>query len=140
MEDTSNQLSSEFLFELRLDVEQPPTICPAPDGERKLFIVRGGSLAGPLGSGQVLPGGTDWGFVDREGVLRLDVRGILRMDDGAVISIAYQGLRDPATGYWRTTPRFETTAEKYLWLNRVVCVGLGERTPNAVVYKVYVVR
>jgi len=34
-------------------------------------------------------------------------------------------------------PFFETAAKSYDWLNRVVAVGVGERTPTGVSYKVY---
>ena len=44
---------------------------------------------------------------------------------------------DPAAYYFRVVPFFETAARSYDWLNRVVAVGVGERTPTGVSYKVY---
>ena len=42
--------------------------------------------------------------------------------------------------YFRTTPRFETGAEQYRWLNRILAVGVGWiDKPGTVSYKVYAV-
>jgi Protein of unknown function (DUF3237) len=65
----------------------------------------------------------------------VDARVMLRIDDGALIYMSYGGrivvpadalaqardparrhLLDPATYYFRTTPTFETGAERYAWL------------------------
>jgi hypothetical protein len=39
----------------------------------------------------------------------------------------------------RTTPVFETAAEKYGWLNQIVAVGVGTRTPTGLKYTVYTI-
>ena len=44
---------------------------------------------------------------------------------------------DPSEYYFRTTPVFETSSEKYGWLNRIVAVGVGKLGKNKVTYKVY---
>ena len=44
---------------------------------------------------------------------------------------------DPGEYYFRTVPFFETAAANYAWLNRVVAVGIGRRTPTGVSYTVY---
>jgi hypothetical protein len=138
---SASELKTEFLFKIRLNVELPAVAtCPTGAGDRKIFTVKGGTFEGPHGTGVVLPGGTDWAFAEADGLLRLDVRAILRTADDALISVAYKGLLDPASGYWRTTPVFETTAEKYRWLTRVVTVGVGERGTDGPIYRIYVVR
>ena len=85
----------------------------------------GGDFEGPRLRGTVLPGGSaDWLLLRADGVLELDLRVTLRTDDGALISMKSFGMRhgppdvmaaigrgetvDPATYYFRTTPRFET--------------------------------
>jgi len=40
----------------------------------------------------------------------------------------------------RTTPRFETGAERYQWLNRIICVGTGARRASAVELDFYEVK
>ena len=37
----------------------------------------------------------------------------------------------------RTVPIFETGAAAYLWLNKIVAVGTGDRRPQGPVYTVY---
>jgi len=39
--------------------------------------------------------------------------------------------------YLRIAPFFETAAERYTWLNNIVAIGIGERLPNGVVYRVF---
>jgi hypothetical protein len=43
----------------------------------------------------------------------------------------------PSEYYLRTTPLFETSDPRYAWLNTIVCVGVGERLPDAAKYDVF---
>jgi len=134
-------LAAEFAFRLELEVSLASAVtCPVSNGERRLFTITAGKLAGPLGTGQVLPGGTDLAFVESDGLMRLDVRAIVRMEDGALICITYRGMRDPAASYWRILPTFETSAPKYQWLTRVLAVGVGSRTSTGPAYEVHVIK
>ena len=74
----------------------------------------------------------DWLLIGPEGTGTLDIRAALRTDDGALIFVQYngkanadlsQGLQLPATLY--VAPRFETSDERYTWLNRIQAVGKG---------------
>ncbi len=42
--------------------------------------------------------------------------------------------------YFRTTPRFETGHERYAWLNKTICVGVGYFGANKVGYRVFAVK
>jgi hypothetical protein len=44
---------------------------------------------------------------------------------------------DPSKYYFRTTPIFETGSEKYSWLNKIICVGIGKTELKRVRYKMY---
>jgi len=44
---------------------------------------------------------------------------------------------DPSSYYFRINPLFETAAEKYDWLNRVVAVGIGHRRADGPVYSIF---
>ena len=44
---------------------------------------------------------------------------------------------DPAEMYFRIQPRFETADPRYLWLNRILAVGIGERLPGGPRYHVH---
>lgn len=124
-----------------------------PRGQRKIVQVAGGSLVGPRISAEVLAGGGDWALTLCDGVLTLDVRLMLRCDDGALIYMTYGGMRhappevtqrlsrgeavDPAAMYFRTAPRFETGDPRYAWLNRLLAVGVGERLSTGPRYHIH---
>ena len=104
----------------------------------------------------MLPGGADWQLIRADGVAELDARYTLETADGALIYVRNFGYRhgpaeviarlaagqavDPSLYYMRTTPRFETSAERYRWLNGVICVATGARRATAVELDVYEVR
>src|SRR5215471_9537203 len=51
---------------------------------------------------------------------------------------AGQDGRDPSEYYFRVAPMFETGAERYAWLNKIMAVGVGERLPpNKVRYEIF---
>jgi hypothetical protein len=143
----------EHLLSYRADLKPPVNVGTGPHGTRQIFDVVGGKAEGPRLSGKLLASGGDWLLVDHEGTGRLDVRGTLETDDGALIYIQYHGVielnekvvaaltRGEATDYgdtyYMTQPRFETGDERYAWLNRVVAVAEGRLLPNAVEYRVY---
>jgi len=124
-----------------------------PIGERRIAKVTGGTFTGPEMNGKILPGGGDWLLLRSDGSLQLDVRVTLETDDGALIFMTYRGFRhgpaevmarlnkgedvDPSEYYFRVAPFFETGAEKYDWLNRIVAVGTGHRLASGPVYEVY---
>jgi len=141
------------LFELRLQVPQIADLGDTPYGRRRIATVTGGSFAGERLRGSVEPApGGDWLLQRSDGVLVLDVRILLRTDDGALVQMAYRGLRhgppevmarlaagdavDPASYYFRITPVFETSHPGYQWLNRLLAVGTGRRDPGGPVYEV----
>ena len=70
------------------------------------------------------------GSVQRpDGVLELDLRITLETDDGALVHMTFEGIRDdgaPGAPYFRTLPRFETAEAKYSFLNRLLAVGTGK--------------
>lgn len=124
-----------------------------PAGIRKIVTVEGGSFIGPRISGKILPGGGDWALTRQDGVLLLDVRLTIETEDKALIYCTYSGQRhgppdimarlargehvDPADMYFRIAPRFETSAPKYEWLNRLLAVGIGERLAEGPRYHIH---
>jgi hypothetical protein len=147
-------VQTELLYEIAMDAEIDD-LGMTPLGHRRIVRVTGGTFVGPRLRGTVLPGGGDWLVERADGVRQLDVRITLRTDDGALIYTHYPGLFHTAPGvmdrllrgetvapseyYFRTAPMFETAAEKYAWLNRVLAVGIGRRTSRQVCYTVYAV-
>jgi Protein of unknown function (DUF3237) len=146
------ELPVEHLCDMSVDLE-PAQVIPTPVGLRMTFIAKGGRFEGPRLSGQLLPGGGDWLVVGSDQIGRIDVRATMRTDDGAlvhystlgVISIPADGLTRLEAGerlpfdetYVRTTPRFETSDERYAWLNAVVAVGHNELSKDHIDYRIY---
>ena len=112
------------LMTLRLNTAPTQNIGAGPRGMRVTFPITGGSFEGDRLRGKVLPGGDDWTVRRADGVLELDLRITLETDDGALIHMTFEGIRDD--GYFRTVPRFETADPKYSFLNRLLAAGTGE--------------
>ncbi|MND02731.1 hypothetical protein D3C83_222160 [compost metagenome] len=47
---------------------------------------------------------------------------------------------DPVLYYFRSTPRFETSAPQWDWLNRIIAVGSCARTKDEVLLDFYAVK
>jgi hypothetical protein len=150
-----NEPVLEFAFEIRVDIEPHLRIGRSADEELSFTPISGGSVAGPLLSGEVLPGGGDWA-VERSGTAQLEARYLLRADDGAVIDILNRGYyrasaeviervmggeNVPETEYYfRTAPVFQTDAAPHRWLAEHQFVGLARDEDGQVCIRVYVVR
>jgi hypothetical protein len=141
------------LFTAWLKVAKPQPLGNTPTGQRLVVVVEGGQFEGERLRGTVDSGGADWLLLRRDGVLQMDVRLVLHTDDNQRILMTYRGYRhgpadvierlgkgenvDPSTYYFRTAPFFETSSERYDWLNGIVSVATGERLPEGPVYRVY---
>ncbi len=141
------------MFAMRLDVRPLLIVGATPGAYRRVGVVTGGSFEGERLSGAVLDGSSDWQTVRNDGSTTLNVRLVLKTEDGALIGMTYQGLRhgppdiiariekgevvDPASYYFRINPLFETEAAKYDWINRVIAVGIGHRFADGPVYNVF---
>jgi len=132
----------EFIFHMEAELEPPQMVGDSGKGSRVIFMAKGGTIEGPKLKATVLPGGGDWLKSRSDGVSELDVRASMRTDDGVVIYTHYRGLThnktEDGSRYFITTPRFETSSEKYGWLNNIIAIGVGSN-PGAskVAYDVF---
>ncbi len=143
-----------FAFELRATVADPVVIGQVPHGLRRIVAITGGTVRGPSMSGVVVPNsGADWQMIQPDGFSELDTRYTLKTDKGELVYVQNVGIRhappevmqqlnagkvvDPKLVYFRTVPKFETTAPDLKWLTRSVFVGVGERSPNEVIVRFY---
>ena len=140
------EINTRFLFTLALEI-QVSSLGDTPYGRRRMFHFDGGSFDGPKLKGKVLPGGGGWSFIRRDDVMEVDARLILDTNDNHQIYAAWKGLRhgpkevmdrlyqgelvDPGAYYFRTTPYFETSSEKYSWMNRICSIASGSLSANA---------
>jgi hypothetical protein len=124
---------SRPLMTLRLDTAPIQDVGAGPHGARVTFPIRGGSFEGDRLRGKVLPGGDDWTIRRADGAIELDLRITLETDDGALIHMMFEGIRDDAAAggpYFRTISRFEASEGKYAFLNRLLAVGSGQVGPG----------
>jgi hypothetical protein len=145
----------ERLCRATVEIAAPLVVGDTPSGRRRIIPITGGRVEGPRFSGEVLPGGADWQIVRVDGGAELEARYTVRTPDGALVYVRNIGLRhgppevlarlgrgeavDPASYYFRTTPRFETGAPAHAWLNDVIAVGSAVRRADAVILDFYVV-
>lgn len=131
------QIKTEYLMTYLAPLDAPIAV----DGALQIFNVKpGGWVNGPQIKGTMVSPGGDWLRPMPSGVLRLDVRASIRTDDGADIYVSYNGiiqhskesaerlmkgevLTDKDVPYFVTAPTFQTSSEKYAWLNGVQAVG-----------------
>lgn len=136
-----------------LDIRKPFMLGKTPAADRRIAELPSGYFQGERINGKILPSGSDWQNMLDDGAIMINVRTLLETDDGHLISMAYQGLRhgpkevidaitrgeavSPNAYYMRVVPVFETSSEKYGWLNRVVAVAHGHRLATGAIYNVF---
>lgn len=146
----------ELLCRIRARVDAPQRIGTVAGTERRIVPILGGTVSGPRIEGRILPGGSDWQEIDADGTARLEARYAIETGDGALIAVINRGIRhgapevierimggeavDPALYYFRSTPRFETAAPRWNWLNRIIAVGSCARTREEVLLDFYEVK
>ncbi len=142
-----------LLYRAQVAIAPPLEIGELAAGARRVIPISGGRFQGPRLAGTVLAGGADWQVVRRDGVTEVEARYTMQTDDGALIEVLNWGLRhgpdavmarlaageavDPASYYFRTTPRFRCGHPDYLWLNGVVAVARAARQADGVILDVF---
>jgi hypothetical protein len=146
-------LKSQYLFTIKIGVSQLHDLGETPFGGRHIDMLGPGSFEGPRLRGKVLAGGMDQKLHRADGAMIPNVRLVLQCDDGALIYMTYSGIRhgppgvmariargeavEPSEYYLRSTPTFETAAEPYAWLNRILAVGVGRRLADHAAYDIF---
>jgi hypothetical protein len=146
MEDIMNTLKHELLYEAHFDLA-PPQVIETPNGLLQIVLATGGWVkSSKFTVTDALPGSGDWLRIRNDGVLEIDVRATLKLDDDCLAHLTYRGVAavpeavfgrimggeevDYGEYYFRVTPRFQTGSKKYGWLNNVVCVANGKVGPQ----------
>lgn len=152
----------EFMFEVRAQIGRPQAIGKTPGGIRTIMPVLGGTVKGPALNGEILPeAGADWALIRADGSIVLDVRSVIKAENGDLIYTSYGGRMcadneagkalaldmtkaDPDAGkdqyYFRINPVYETASKTYGWLNNIIAVGTGQSGAGGVVYQIYRVK
>lgn len=152
----------EFLFEARVKLHLPAMdLGHTPDGNRVIFLIKGGTFDGPILRGRVVPdAGADWIRIRPDGTGVLDVRFCLETYDNALLYLQWNGRfwsklddaeyaldlekpDDPAGAwryYFRAAPQFETSDPRYAWLNNVISVTKSRTGDGGPIHRVFAVK
>lgn len=148
-----SEIKTRHLFHIALQPGPQQIVGGTPWGERRIAPVLGGEFEGERVRGVILTGGSDWILVRPDHVWELNVRLALQTSDGDLIGMSYRGLRhgpadiieqvnrgeavDPFAYYFRAAIFFETGAERYAWMNKIIAIGSGYREPGGPRYHVF---
>jgi hypothetical protein len=137
------------LLRISVKVRQPIDIGDTPNGGVRVIPFEEGTFTFRDGvAGRVLDGGTDWQRVRPDGVVEIRARYLLETEYGEQIQVTSEGIRHAAPGvlervaagepvdageyYFRTFIRLNTGAPRLEHLNRLLAIGHGRRTRDAV--------
>lgn len=159
--DANSPPGLQFLFEARVKLHLPAMDAgQMPDGQRVIFLIKGGTFEGPQLRGRVVPhAGADWVRIRPDGTGFLDVRFCLETEDKALIYVYWQGRfwstpehaeyaldlekeDDPAGAwryYFRAAPQFETGDPRYAWLNNIIAVTKSRTGDGGPIHRIFAV-
>jgi|SRR5882724_1215721 len=87
----SQELKSEFLFDLDIDLNPPQAVGPVLKGIRLISPFKNGIVKSDKINGKLLECGGDWGLILDSTTFKVDSRATIETDDGALIYITYSG-------------------------------------------------
>lgn len=130
----------KFMATLTAQLGDQIVVGDGPKGSRVVIDVPSVSLVGDkVNASLATHDAADWLTLSEDGQLgALDVRMTLKTDDDAFIYVEYQGRANMQSGVIATAPTFQTSHEKYLWLNRIQAVAAGQLDSDGkLVYSLY---
>jgi hypothetical protein len=138
------------VLHLDVGVGAPVEVGPTSAGLRRLVPITGGTASGPLLQGRIVPGGWDDQLARSETETEVEARYVIETDRSELVYVTNRGLRtgtaddvarllrdesvDPSRIYFRSSPTFETSAERLSALTTRLFVGVGTRHPRSVVF------
>lgn len=147
--------SLSFLAKVSVRVGEPVEVGQTAEGYRRVVPIVGGTVTGPELNGIVLPVGADFQLLRSATLTELEAKYAIETDAGERMYITNFGVRsgsaddiaalvrgesvDPLRIYFRCTPRFVATGDRWAWLASRILVGSGVRTPGEVHLSIFVV-
>jgi hypothetical protein len=141
-------LGHEPIFTIQAELGPILELGPTPYGQRRIIDILSGTVQGPRLKGKILRGGADWQIIRADGAADIQARYTIETATGGRILVNSDGLRhgppevlaalargeavDPASYYFRTVMRFETSDPEADWLNRILAIARGRREALAV--------
>ncbi|MCI5077337.1 DUF3237 domain-containing protein [Oricola sp.] len=143
----------DFAFRIRARIGEARSGGRSPKGEKLHIPIIGGTIEGPMLIGEVLPGGSDWPLVRRDGTSEISARYSIVASDGTPIEVRNEGLRvssaavlarlragepvSPTEYYFRSVPTFEAPEGPHGWLNDTIFVASLCRAGPEVIVEIY---
>ena len=144
-----------FFAEVSVDVGPPVDVGTTPEGHRRIVPITGGTFHGSRVTGKVLPVGADYQILRSRELTELDARYALETDAGQRIYVHNTALRHGTAEdierlnrgehvvldriYFRCWPRLTSSAPELAWLNNRLAIGTGERHPDRVVVRIFLI-
>ena len=146
------QLATRYVFTITARIGEVTSAGEIGTGVRRIIPIIGGEVNGEV-NGKVWPFGADFQIIRPNELIELEAKYAFETDDGAVVYVENKGIRfgpvelleklkrnepvDPKLIYCRTSPKFETGAEKYRWLMECLFVASVARHADRVVIDVH---
>src|SRR6266576_1217782 len=146
-------LQTKYAFTITAHIGGVTSAGDIGHGVRRIIPITGGEVRGEGISGKICAFGADFQIIRPNELIELEAKYAFETDDGAVVYVENRGIRfgpvellqklkrgqpvDPKLIYCRTSPKFETGAEKYRWLMQRLFVGSAARHADRVVIDVY---
>ena len=149
------EIRTKYVFTITAEIAEVTIAGDVGHGVRRVIPITGGEVRGEKVNGKVLPFGADFQIIRPNELIDLEAKYAFETADGAVVYVGNKGIRfgpvdllqklkrgepvDPKLIYFRTTPKFETGAEKYRWLMEHIFVASAARHADRVVIDVHMV-
>jgi hypothetical protein len=147
------QLQTRYVFTITAEIGPVTSAGDIGHGVRRIIPILGGEVRGAEVKGKVCAFGADFQIIRPNELIELEAKYAFETDDGATVYVENRGIRfgpvellqklkrgepvDPKLIYFRTSPRFETGAEKYRWLMENLFVASAARHADRVVIDVH---
>lgn len=125
-------LHSEHITTLEVELGPVWEVGELPGGFRRVISITGGTMAGPVLNGEILPGGADWNTQRPDGTSDLWARYTVRTHDGVCIGVINAGtlVAGAAEGSVISSPTLEVPAGPYAWLGDATLIGTLRPIPG----------
>jgi hypothetical protein len=117
----------EFAFEFQVNLAPAVVVGETPFGRRQYIPIKGGPIAGPRFTGEVLSGGWDYQLALANGCSWLSADYFIRATDGTIIHVLNEGPSCNVAGERSLfRPRFEAPKGPHEWMSRATFVATLE--------------